>query len=287
MNRTLSERELKEEELEALGVAEFNAEYGARFREDIEGYLPLHIIERAIIKGQTIVPARREFFYHAFCDSSEGLHHGGDSMTLAVAHGQEKKVVLDALLEFIPPFDPGLVIQEIVEVSRHYRIRKIIQDRHAVAWIANDFKPHGIEVEISDKTKSQIYEHFAVAMNKNLVELLDNKRLKDQVINLQKYLRPGGMVKIDHVSGAHDDVINAVAGAVVLAVLAEDEKPIPMSIYREAARPLEPEYSDSDEPMSKREIYDFLIDKSEQKKDHEENVRLGLVRDDKEDDEDF
>jgi phage terminase large subunit-like protein len=208
-------------------------------------------------------------------------------MTLAVAHGQEKKVVLDALLEFIPPFDPGLVIQEIVEVSRHYRIRKIIQDRHAVAWIANDFKPHGIEVEISDKTKSQIYEHFAVAMNKNLVELLDNKRLKDQVINLQKYLRPGGMVKIDHVSGAHDDVINAVAGAVVLAVLAEDEKPIAMSIYREAARPLEPEYSDSGEPMSEKEIRNFLYDEDERAADHEENVRLGLVRDDKEDDEDF
>jgi len=285
MNKNLSEAELREEELEALGVAEFNAEYGARFREDIEGYLPLQIIERAIVKGQTIVPAKREIFYYAFCDSSEGLHHGGDSMTLAVVHNQGKKVILDAILEFIPPFDPGLVIQEIAGLSRQYRIRKITQDRHAVAWIANDFKPHGIEVEISDKTKSQIYEHFAVVMNKNLVELLDNKRLKDQVINLQKYLRPGGMVKIDHVSGAHDDVINAVAGAVVLAVLAEDEKPISESIYREAARPLEPERSEGDEPMSKREIYDFLIDKSEQKKDHEENVRLGLVRKNKEDDE--
>jgi|GEM_PF-343321 len=237
MNPNLTERELREEELEALGIAEFNAEYGARFREDIEGYLPLQIIERAIIKGQTIVPAQKDLFYHAFCDSSEGLHHGGDSMTLAVVHKEREKVILDAVLEAIPPFDPGVVIQDIVELSKQYKIRTITQDRHAVAWIANDFKPHGIEVEISDKTKSQIYEHFAVAMNKNQVELLDNRRLKDQVINLQRFLRPGGMVKIDHISGQHDDIINAVAGAVTLAVLAEDERPFSASILEAINEP--------------------------------------------------
>jgi len=235
MNRTLSERELREEELESLGVAEFNAEYGARFREDIEGYLPLQIIERAIIKNQTVIPAQPNFFYYGFCDSSEGLHHGRDSMTFAVAHKQRKKVILDALLEWIPPFDPGLVIQEIAELSRQYRIRKITQDRHAIGWIANDFRPHGIEVEVSDKTKSQIYEYFAVAMNKNGVELLDDKRMKDQIVNLQRFLRPGGMVKIDHVSGGHDDLANAVAGACVLGVLAEDERPISLSIHQAAA----------------------------------------------------
>ena len=288
MNRTLSEAELREEELESLGVAEFNSEFGAKFREDIEGYLPLQIIERAIIKGQTIVPAKREIFYHGFCDSSEGLHHGGDSMTYAIAHKEARKIVLDVLMEFRPPFDPGVVVSEIATVSRQYRIRKIIQDRHAIAWIGNDFRQYGIEVEVCDKTKTQIYEHFGVAMNKNLVELLDDKRMKDQVINLQKYLRSGGMVKIDHISGQHDDVINAVAGAIVEAVLAEDEKPISEKIYREAARPLDPDRSDSGEPMTKKEIWDFLYDEDERKADHEENVRLGLVRDDKEDDdEDF
>lgn len=283
MNKNLSEAELREEELEALGVAEFNAEYGARFREDIEGYLPLQIIERAIIKGQTIVPARREFFYHAFCDSSEGLHHGGDSMTYAVAHMEARKVVLDAILESISPFDPGVVIQEIAELSRQYRIRKITQDRHAIAWIANDFRPYGIEVEISDKTKSQIYEHFGVVMNKNLVELLDNRRLKDQIINLQKYLRPGGMVKIDHVSGAHDDVINAVAGAVTLAVLAEDERPLPISLYRAINRPdkgsgFDELSSEDQEKVESMRKHAWLYD-DEEKKDEEEFERT-VIEDD-------
>jgi hypothetical protein len=283
MNPTLSERKLREEELEALGVAEFNAEYGARFREDIEGYLPLEIIERAVVKGQTIIPAQPNIFYHAFCDSSEGLHHGGDSMTLAVVHEQRKKVILDAILESIPPFDPGVVIQEIAELSRQYRIRKITQDRHAIAWIANDLKPYGIEVEISDKTKSQIYEHFAVAMNKNLVELLDNKRMKDQIINLQKYLKPGGMVRIDHISGQHDDIINAVAGAVTLAVLAEDERPLPISLYEAINKPekdskFDELSSEDQEKVESMRKHNWLYDDDE-KKDKEEFERT-VIEDD-------
>jgi len=39
--------------------------------------------------------------------------------------------------------------------------------------------------------------------------------------------------------------------------------------------------------MTKKEIRNFLYDEDERAADHEENVRLGLVRDDKEDDEDF
>ena len=235
MNPTLSERELRESELESLGTAEFNAEYGAMFREDIEGYLPLQIFDRAIIKNQSEIPADPNIFYHAFCDSSEGLHSSGDSMTYAIAHRQGRKNILDVLLEFQPPFEPSSVIDDIAEVSRQYRIRKIFLDRHAVAWIGNDFKAYGIEVEISDKTKSQIYELFGVSMNKNSVELLDISRLKDQIINLQKYLKPGGLVKIDHLSGQHDDCINAVAGAIVQAELGEAEKPISLAIHEAAA----------------------------------------------------
>lgn len=272
MNPTLSERELREEELEALGVAEFNAEYGARFREDIEGYLPLEIIERAIIKNQTVIPAQQKFFYYGFCDSSEGLHHGRDSMTFAVAHQERKKVVLDAVLEFIPPFDPGVVIQEIAELSKEYRIRTITQDRHAVGWIANDFRPHGIEVEISDKTKSQIYEHFAVSMNKNQVELLDNRRLRDQIINLQTFLRPGGMVKIDHISGQHDDVINSVAGACVLAIISEDERPFSLELRQAFAGGSEASKfddlsEDDQEQVRLFQKHDWLLDKKKEKED--------------------
>jgi len=223
MNKTVSEYEIRQENLEELGPAEFGAEFEAKFREDIEGYLPLEIIDRAIVDGRMFNPPDADVNeYFAFCDPSEGVHKGGDSMTFAVAHPEidednEKRIcVLDYLMEARPPFDNKAVIQEIQMICKQYNVYQITQDRHAIGWIAADLEPHEIQVEASDKTKSDIYEYFAVLMNKDEVELLDNKRLKSQLVGLQRILKSGGLVKIDHYRGGHDDCINSAAGALVL-----------------------------------------------------------------------
>lgn len=223
MNKTLTEEELRKEHFEELGPAQFGADFEARFREDIEGYLPLEIIDRAIIKGRMFNPPDDEVDeYVAFCDPSEGLHKGGDSMTLAIAHPEveedtERRIcVLDYIMEVRPPFDCKEVIREMVLICKQYNVYKIVQDRHAIGWIASDLEPYEIQVEPSDKTKSEIYEYFAVLMNKNEVELLDNERLKSQIVGLQRILKSGGLVKIDHYRGGHDDCINAAAGVLVL-----------------------------------------------------------------------
>ena len=57
-------------------------------------------------------------------------------------------------------------------------------------------------------------------MNKNQVELIDSKRLRNQLVNLQRFVRPGG-IKIDHRRGQHDDLANATAGSVVLSIADE------------------------------------------------------------------
>ena len=221
MNKTLTRSALEAEYLEALGPAEFGAEFNADFREDIEGYIPIHIVDRAIVAGRTdLPPHRREGQYHAFVDAAEGLHAGGDSMTLAISHKEKSKCVVDIVMEFQPPFDPGQVVQTFASVCREYNVRTITQDRHAVGWIQKDFKEYGIEVEISPLTKSQIYELFAVAMNKNQVELVDNQQLRNQLVNLQRFVRSGG-IKIDHRRGQHDDLANATAGSVVLSIADE------------------------------------------------------------------
>ena len=45
--------------------------------------------------------------------------------------------------------------------------------------------------------------------------LLDNAKLISQFINLERRARAGGRDQIDHPPGGHDDLANAVAGAVV------------------------------------------------------------------------
>ena len=228
LNLTLTKEEL-EEEKEVMGEAEWGAEYGANFREDISSYLPTSIIDRAIVDGQTVVPPEDGNYYFGFCDSSEGLRKGGDSMTFAVAHAeqydQEKILILDLVMEFQPPFSPEQVITDIGEVCKRYNIERIVQDRHSIAWIAADFwNCFEIQVTPSDKNKSQIYELLAVEMNKNTVELLDNQRLRSQIMGLHRFVRSGGMVKIDHIRG-HDDLINSAAGAIGLALASETERP--------------------------------------------------------------
>jgi len=56
-------------------------------------------------------------------------------------------------------------------------------------------------------------------LNARRVELLDNKRLITQLLGLERHTSPGGKDRIDHGRGSHDDLINAAAGALVMAAV--------------------------------------------------------------------
>jgi len=217
MNGLLTEEGLRKE-YDTLTEAEFNAEFGAQEREDIEAYLPVEMIDRATAgPSEAHVMAERGVAYVAFCDPAEGLRKAGDSMTFAIAHASRGRFIVDILLEFRPPFAPKDVIQAIVEKCKAFGISQITQDKHAISWIADDLKrPHDITVKVSDLTKSEIYAQFAILASKGVVSLPDNPRLRTQLQGLQKFLGGGGGVKIDHLRNGHDDVCNSACGAVCL-----------------------------------------------------------------------
>ena len=54
------------------------------------------------------------------------------------------------------------------------------------------------------------------AVNSRAVRLLENDRLMMQLVALERTTRGGGKDKVDHPRGAHDDLANAAAGALVL-----------------------------------------------------------------------
>jgi hypothetical protein len=54
-------------------------------------------------------------------------------------------------------------------------------------------------------------------LNSRAVALLDNERLVHQLNGLERRRGRTGRDTIDHAKGGHDDVINAAAGALVLA----------------------------------------------------------------------
>jgi len=219
MNETLSEENLRSQYEDSLGDAEFESEFGASWREDIENYLPSSLYDKVMVKGRNLLPYESGKQYFGFADFSEGLKKGGDSTALAITHlSEEGKAVLDCLLEFKAPFNPDQILKRIIGTLKSYGVHTVVQDRVSLGWIKGDLEKAGIEVEVSEFTKSEIYERFAVQVNRGQVELLDSSRLRSQALGLQRFLKSGGRTKIDHLANSHDDCINVAAGACNLAL---------------------------------------------------------------------
>jgi hypothetical protein len=70
---------------------------------------------------------------------------------------------------------------------------------------------------VAERAKSDIYRDALPLLNSGRAELLDHERLTAQLCGLERRTARGGRDSIDHPPGSHDDVANAVAGALVAA----------------------------------------------------------------------
>ena len=197
------------------------AEYGAEFRSDIESFVSVEAVDAVTMPGRFELPPMQEFNYVAFCDPSGG---SVDSMTLAVAHHENGRAVLGLVRGKRPPVSPEAVVQEFAEVLRAYQVTTVTGDRYAGEWPREQFRKHGIEYLPSEKAKSELYLELLPAINSGQVDLLDNSRLLAQLRGLERRTSRVGRDVVDHGPGALDDLINAVAGALVCA-LAMDSAP--------------------------------------------------------------
>lgn len=199
------------------------AEWDAEFREDIEAFLSLELIEQAVVPGRIELPKIEGVRYFAFCDPSGGRQ---DSMTLAISHRDERtgKIVLDLIREAKPPFRPQEVVKDFSEVLKNYGISLIKSDRYAGEWVSSSFRDQGIMVENSELSASAIYLNFLPLISNGSIELLDNKRLISQFRILERKTRAGGKDLITHppFSWAYDDLSNAASGACVFASMREE-----------------------------------------------------------------
>jgi hypothetical protein len=159
---------------------------------------------------------RDSISYHAFADPSGG---SADSFTLAIGHYlyDQQVVVVDALRETKPPFNPEAVVDEYTRLLKSYGISSIIGDRYAGIWPAAEFAKVGISYEASAVPKSDLYGGLLPLLNSRRIELLDNDRLVQQLVGLERRTARSGKDSIDHGPGGHDDVCNAVAGLSAIA----------------------------------------------------------------------
>lgn len=207
MNPTVSQSYLDEEYLRDPASAA--AEYGAEFRSDIEGFLSREAVEAVTVRDRRELKPSAGVQYIAFVDPSGG---SADSMTLAIAHRDGDRAVLDAIRESKPPFSPEQVVEDFAKLLKSYRLSSVTGDRYAGEWPRERFAVHGIAYECSAKPKSDLYRDFLPEINSGAVELLDVPQLTSQLCALERRTTRGGRDSIDHPPNGHDDVANAVAG---------------------------------------------------------------------------
>jgi hypothetical protein len=139
-----------------------------------------------------------------------------DSFTLAIAHREGDRGVLDCVREVRPPFSPEAVVTDFAITLKAYGIKKVQGDRYGGQFPQELFRKQGITYDLSERTKSQIYQEALPLLNSGRVELLDNQRLISQLCGLERRTARGGKDSIDHGPGGHDDIANAACGALVL-----------------------------------------------------------------------
>jgi hypothetical protein len=198
------------------------AEFGAQFRSDIEAFVTREAAEACVIDGRFELPPMDSVHYSAFCDPSGG---GADSMTLAIAHKEGDRAILDAVREFKPPFSPESVVSELCTLLKTYHIHTVVGDKYAGLWPRERFQAHAITYSAAAKPKSDLYRDFLPIINGGRAELLDHSKLISQLCALERRTWRGGRDSIDHPPNQHDDLVNCVAGALTNLIGAIEQTP--------------------------------------------------------------
>lgn len=192
------------------------SEYLGQFRDDIAEFVSRAVVEQSTDDGVFERRPEKGITYAAFVDPSGG---SSDSYTLAIGHhdGKSGKAILDCVREIRPPFSPEQATHELAGVLKLYGIKKVSGDRYGGLFPRELFRKREIAYHVADLTRSELYLELLPKLNSGAVRLLDNARLRQQLIGLERRTSRNGRDSIDHRPGSHDDLANAAAGVLVLA----------------------------------------------------------------------
>lgn len=202
-----------------------SAEYGAEFRTDVTAFITEEQLK--LITGDYVKRDPEEgFSYVAFVDPSGG---SSDAFTVGIAHYDERLgTVLDVVWEKEVPFDPAVVVDEAAALIKAYGCRRVTGDRYGGKTFQGLFRRQGINYHITDEHRSDLYLGLLPLINGKLCLFPDLQKLRVQILSLDRRVQASGRESIDHPKGAHDDLINVAAGAIVTAHRlrwAKEEKP--------------------------------------------------------------
>jgi hypothetical protein len=202
------------EEDAVAAASEYGRDGRVSFRSDVEAFLAREAVQAVTVPERRELPRAAGVRYVGFVDPSGGSQ---DAFTLAVAHRDGERGVLDCVRVVQPPFSPDEVVREFAAVLRSYGVHSVTGDRYAGEWPRERFRARGIRYDPSERTRSELYGLLLPLVNAARCELLDLPPLRAQLLGLERRVARSGKDSIDHAPGGHDDLANAAAGALVLA----------------------------------------------------------------------
>ena len=215
--------------------AEASAEWSAEFRTDIAAFVAREVIEGCVEPGRQELSPMSGTHYHGYLDPSGGS--GADAMTLAITHrDKDGHCILDVARERRPPFSPTDVVDEYAKLMKAYRVCRCVGDHWGGEFVRQPFRERGIEYAVSEITTSDTYRDALPLFNSGKARLYNLPRLITQLCNLERTTSRTGKDTISHPKRQHDDLANAVCGALLLA---DAHKPLIISadLLAAAARP--------------------------------------------------
>ena len=106
----------------------------------------------------------------------------------------------------------------------NYRVNKCIGDRYGLEWVREGFNKYGVFLDFSELDLSAIFGNFLPLINAGRIELLQNQRLHNQLLGLERRTTRGTKEIISHArnANAHDDLAASAAMALVKAVQSQN-----------------------------------------------------------------
>jgi hypothetical protein len=82
-------------------------------------------------------------YYKCFVDASGGAI-GGDAYSLAIAHKENERFIVDVVRHHFGPFDPVEITREYATLCKDYRISEVIGDLYGHSWVSQAWSECGI-----------------------------------------------------------------------------------------------------------------------------------------------
>jgi hypothetical protein len=212
MNPSFSVQTIEAARLEDPASA--SSEYDSEFRSDVAGFLLDADIDAAIDRGIRTRPMVLGFTYVAFCDMSGGR---SDAATLAIAHQEGGRIVVDKVEVAESPHDPNVVTARFAEVLSSYALGRVTGDNYSGEWVPAAFAKHRIAYSLAELSTSEIFLETLPLFTTGLLSLPDHAKLEAELRQLERRPKSQGRDAVGHPKGGHDDVANSALGAAWLA----------------------------------------------------------------------